>query len=243
MLTASDANDVLLSTRAGRCIRFPAADVRVFKGRNSVGVRCIRLAKGDEVISMSILTHAEFDASERDAYFRRSRANGEAEEAAASDAETEAEAGEALVLSEDRYAELAASEEIILTIASTGFGKRTSAHDYRVTARGGKGIELMDLGRDEGVVAAAFPVIDTDEIVLVTDGGQVIRCPVDDIRIARRSTRGVMLFRVDEEERVVSVARLGEEGEDEGQDAGEADADGEADDGQREEGGPDEEDE
>ncbi len=237
--TASDANDVLLATRAGRCIRFPVADVRVFKGRNSVGVRGIRLAKGDEVISMSILTHAEFDAVERDAYFRRSRANGEAEEAVAPEAE--AAAGEALVLSEDRYAELAASEEIILTIASTGFGKRTSAHDYRVTARGGKGIELMDLGRDEGVVAAAFPVIDTDEIVLVTDGGQVIRCPVDDIRIARRSTRGVMLFRVDEEERVVSVARLGEEGEDEedaegeGQDDGEAEADGAGEDGQDQE--------
>ena len=99
-----------------------------------------------------------------------------------------------------------------------------------MTARGGKGIELMDLGRDEGVVAAAFPVFDTDEIVLVTDGGQVIRCPVDDIRIARRSTRGVMLFRVDEDERVVSVARLGEEDEGEGEEGdpvdGEADADG-----------------
>ena len=213
VLTASDANDVLLATRAGRCIRFPVADVRLFKGRNSVGVRGVRLAKDDEVISMSILRHTEFDASERDAYFRRRRANGEAEEAETVAGEAGAEAGEELVLSEERYAELAATEEFILTIASTGYGKRTSAHDYRVTARGGKGIELMDLGRDEGVVAAAFPVFDTDGIVLVTDSGQVIRCPVGDIRIARRGTRGVMLFRVDEQERVVSVARLDDEDE------------------------------
>ncbi len=227
VLTASDANDVLLATRLGRCIRFPVADVRVFKGRNSVGVRGVRLAKGDEVISMSILIHTDFDASERDAYFRRCRANGEAEEAETAVAEAGAEMGEDLVLSEERYAELAATEEFILTIASTGYGKRTSAHDYRVTSRGGKGIELMDLGRDEGVVAAAFPVFDADGIVLVTDSGQVIRCPVGDIRIARRGTRGVMLFRVDEEERVVSVARLDDEGaeDDDGlEDEGEAGA-------------------
>ena len=227
VLTASDANDVLLATRLGRCIRFPVADVRVFKGRNSVGVRGVRLAKGDEVISMSILIHTDFDASERDAYFRRRRANGEAEEAETAVAEAGAEVGEDLVLSEERYAELAATEEFILTIASTGYGKRTSAHDYRVTSRGGKGIELMDLGRDEGVVAAAFPVFDADGIVLVTDSGQVIRCPVGDIRIARRGTRGVMLFRVDEEERVVSVARLDDEGaeDDDGlEDEGEAGA-------------------
>jgi DNA gyrase subunit A len=227
VLTASDTNDVLLATRLGRCIRFPVADVRVFKGRNSVGVRGVRLAKGDEVISMSILIHTDFDASERDAYFRRRRANGEAEEAETAVAEAGTEVGEDLVLSDERYAELAATEEFILTIASTGYGKRTSAHDYRVTSRGGKGIELMDLGRDEGVVAAAFPVFDADGIVLVTDSGQVIRCPVGDIRIARRGTRGVMLFRVDEEERVVSVARLDDEGaeDDEGlEDVGEAGA-------------------
>jgi DNA gyrase subunit A len=203
---SAEGNDVLLATRQGKCIRFPVGDVRVFSGRSSVGVRGILLAKGDAVISMSILRHAEFATEERDAYLRlaawRRRDEG-AEEGGAAPA----------ALPEERFAELAAREEFILTVSSSGFGKRTSAYEYRVTARGGKGIEAIDLGREGGAtLVAAFPVVATDQILLVTDGGQLIRCPVNDIRIAGRATRGVTLFRVADRERVVSVIRLSEEG-------------------------------
>jgi DNA gyrase subunit A len=217
-LTCTEQDDILLAGKRGKSIRFRVEEVRVFRGRDSVGVRGISLGKDDEVISMSILRHAEFATEERDAYLRlaaqRRRDAGTGEEAPE-------EASEAPVtqLSEERFAELAAHEEFILTVSSAGFGKRTSAYEYRVTGRGGKGIEAIVLGRDATVVAA-FPVIDSNQIMLVTDGGQLIRCPVHDIRIAGRATRGVTLFRVSEGERVVSVIRLGEEGANGGEDAG-----------------------
>ncbi len=205
--TCAETDDVLLASRFGKCLRFAVGDVRVFSGRNSIGVRGIQLAPGDEMISMSILRHGEFAVEERDAYLRlaalRRRDEG-AEEGAE---------GTAATLSEQRFAELAREEEFILTVSSSGFGKRTSAYEYRVTGRGGKGIESMDLGRDpEGTVVAAFPVVSGDQIMLVTNGGQLIRCPVHDIRIAGRTTRGVTLFRLSEGERVVSVVRIGDEG-------------------------------
>ncbi|MFN3459788.1 MAG: DNA gyrase subunit A [Oceanibaculum sp.] len=227
---------VLLSTRNGQCIRFAVTDVREFKGRDSMGVRGIRLQGDDQVISLSIIDHVDATADERVAYLRRAaalrRQNGDdgAEEAVVLDAEEGAGNGGAL--DDTRFEELAAREEFILTVSEKGFGKRTSAYEYRVTGRGGQGIANMELNERNGKLAASFPVAQTDQIVLVTDGGQLIRCPVHDIRIAGRRTQGVTLFRVAEDEHIVSVAWMAEESgaaEDEigDEEIGEA-ADGEA---------------
>lgn len=215
----SEEQDVLLATRAGRAMRFPVAAVRVFASRNSTGVRGISLAEGDEVISMSLVDGGKgVTSEERDAYLRQSRAlrqlenqaeSGE-EEAAAGEATGEEQSATATALSEERFKELQAKEEFVLTAASSGFGKRTSAYEYRVTGRGGKGVELMSLAKG-GHVVAAFPVRQSDQIMLVTDGGTLIRCPVDGIRIAGRATRGVRIVNVSEGERVVSAIRIGEE--------------------------------
>jgi DNA gyrase subunit A len=225
----SDEQDVLLATRGGKAIRFPVADVRVFASRSSTGVRGIRLAEGDEVISMSLLNSERISTEERDAYLRQRRQMRQLENGA-ENADTGAEngidgaaepgadenGGDAAALTPERFAELAAREEFILTVASLGLGKRSSAYDYRITARGGKGIDLMDLGRAHdakpaATVVAAFPVRDSDQVVLVTQGGQLIRCPINDVRVAGRTTRGVRLFTVEADERVVSVTRIGED--------------------------------
>jgi DNA gyrase subunit A len=206
----TEEQDVLLATRQGRAMRFPVATVRVFQSRSSTGVRGIALAEGDEVISMSLFDNGKGIATEeRDAYLRQSRALRQAE-----NAEDEAPAEEAPdavdALSPERFAELQAKEEFVLTVASSGFGKRTSAYEYRVTGRGGKGVELMSLARG-GEVVAAFAVLDSDQIMLMTDGGTLIRCPVDGIRIAGRGTRGVRIVSVSDGERVVSAVRIGED--------------------------------
>jgi len=217
---------VLLATRNGRAIRFPVGDVRVFAGRSSVGVRGIRLLGDDLVISMSILRHVEVAADVRDAYLslaaRRRRDSGEEGEAASElppepeEADSEAPVEEGSI-SEETYADLAQREECVLSVTERGFGVRTSAYDYRTTGRGGQGIENMDLRRREGdAVVAVFPVGNNDQVMLITDGGTVIRCPVHDIRIARRRSQGVVIFKVGDGERVVSVARLPEDGDDNG---------------------------
>ena len=198
--TCREDDDVLLATQRGRCIRFRVDAVRLFQGRTSTGNRGISLDSDDRVISLTVLRHAASSSEEREAYLRISSARRRGEEP-----EGPAE------LSAERYAEMEAQEEFILTVAANGLGKRTSAYDYRVTGRGGKGIELMDLGDDGNRVVAAFPVSERDGLVLVTDGGQLIRIGVADIRIARRSTRGVKMFDVAEGERVVSVTRLAED--------------------------------
>jgi DNA gyrase subunit A len=222
----SEEQDVLLATRQGRAMRFQVSSVRVFSSRNSTGVRGIALAEGDEVISMSLVDAGKGVApEERDAYLRQSRAERQAENAAenagenagenAAEAVEEEAAGEEAAapdttLSQERFDELKAREEFVLTVASTGFGKRTSAYEYRVTGRGGKGVELMRMP-DGGQVVAAFPVGESDQLMLVTDGGTLIRCPVDGIRIAGRATRGVRIVNVSEGERVVSAIRIGED--------------------------------
>jgi len=215
----TEDQDVLLATRAGRAMRVPVSAVRVFASRNSTGVRGIALAEGDEVISMSLVDAGKgVTSEERDAYLRQSRALRQAENQAGDAGEEEAvtaadEAATApTALSEERFRELQAREEFVLTVSSSGFGKRTSAYEYRVTGRGGKGVELMNLGKG-GEVAAAFPVGETDQIMLVTNGGTLIRCPVDGIRIAGRGTRGVRIVNVNEGERVVSAIRIGEDDE------------------------------
>jgi DNA gyrase subunit A len=219
----TENDDVLLTSAAGQCIRFAVDDVRVFQGRTSMGVRGINLADGDKLISLSILRHVEATADERAAYLKRANAvrrsgngngngNGEAEENGA-DGE---EAAGAIELGQTRYAELSAAEEFVLTISEKGIGKRTSSYEYRTTGRGGKGIVAMAITEKNGRLVASFPVEESDQIMLVTDGGQLIRCPVDGIRIGGRSTQGVIVFSTAEGERVASVERLSEESEENG---------------------------
>ncbi len=207
--TCTEHDDMLLSTRQGKSIRFAVDDVRVFTGRTSVGVRGIRLMEGDEVISMSILRHVEATAEERIAYIRQSKAarrtEGEVEETVAGDEE---ETSTTITLSPARYAEMAAQEDFLLTVSERGFGKRTSAFEFRITGRGGQGIWSMSMSARNGLIVASFPVKNEQDIMLVTNGGQIIRMPVVDIRIAGRQTQGVTVFRIAESEKVVSVAVL-----------------------------------
>jgi DNA gyrase subunit A len=229
LCTAED--DVMLTTALGRAIRFKADDVRVFKGRDSTGVRGVRLQEGDEVISMAVLARVDATPEERAAYVKHAnamrRAAGEAEdEAPSTDAEDEA-AGDA-VLSVERIAELGAAEQFILTVTETGFGKRSSAYEYRRTGRGGQGLTAHGLGGRAGHrLAAAFPVDESDELLLVTSGGQMIRTPVSQVRIVGRASQGVTIFRTAEGERVVSVERLPDSGDGEGAAVDEAEEGGE----------------
>jgi DNA gyrase subunit A len=225
----TERDDVLLTSAGGQCIRFPVTDVRVFQGRTSMGVRGIALAEGDKLISLSILRHVDATAEERVAYLKRASAvrrglNGEAEEAAP-DAEEAADAQVtgAIELGEQRYVAMSAAEQFVLTISERGYGKRSSSYEYRITGRGGKGIVAMDVRERDGTIRrktgkliASFPVEDADQIMLVTDGGQLIRTRVEGIRIAGRSTQGVIVFDTAEGERVVSVERISEEGDENG---------------------------
>jgi len=215
----SEKQDVLLTTARGQCIRFPVGDVRVFKGRDSMGVRGVALGEGDSVISLAILDSFDATPAERAAYLKQRRAQiGEPVEEGADAVEAEAEAAEAngsAYLSPDRFEAMRAAEQVILTVSENGFGKRTSSYEYRVTGRGGKGIVAMAMSARNGSLVASFPVEENDEIMLVTNGGQLIRVPVTGIRIAGRATQGVIVFRAAEGERVVSVDRIGEAEEDE----------------------------
>jgi DNA gyrase subunit A len=211
--TCTEADDILLATKRGKAIRFPVDDVRVFAGRTSMGVRGIRLSDEDQVISMSVLHHVEASPDERAAYLKQAAAarrtpGVEGDEAPASTSSDDDEATTDLTLSPDRFAELASLEEFLLTVSERGYGKRTSSYEYRLAGRGGMGIWNIDMSERNGLVVATFPVQDGHEIMLVSDGGQVIRMPVGDIRIAGRRTQGVTLFRVSDSERVVSVAAL-----------------------------------
>ncbi|MGY3452413.1 DNA gyrase subunit A [Bradyrhizobium sp. USDA 4353] len=210
----TERDDVLLTAAGGQCIRFPVTDVRVFTGRTSMGVRGIALAEGDKVISLCILRHVETTSDERTAYLKMRRAMaGEttAEEPVESEGD-EAAAG-AIQLSQERYVEMSAQEQVVLTVSVNGYGKRTSSYEYRTTGRGGKGIVAMSVNNRNGKLVASFPVEDSDQIMLVTDKGQLIRCPVDGIRIAGRSTQGVIVFNTADDEHVVSVEHIGEEAE------------------------------
>jgi len=212
----SPSDDVLLTTKMGQCIRFSATDVRVFKGRDSTGVRGINLANGDEVISMSILKGVEADSSERNAYIKRSRAErGEEASDEVETIETDETANVIGALSDERYAQLKASEQFILAVTDDGFGKRSSSFEYRLTGRGGKGIVAHKLVRKGTSLVAAFAVEDSDDLMMVTDGGQLIRTQVSQIGIKGRATQGVKLIRVGDDEKVVSVERLSETGDDE----------------------------
>jgi DNA gyrase subunit A len=188
--------------------------VRVFTGRTSMGVRGIALAKGDKLISLTILRHVETSSDERSAYLkmRRAVAGESAAEEPVADAESEETSG-SLQLSQERYAEMSAAEQVVLTVSVNGYGKRTSSYEYRTTGRGGKGIVAMSVNNRNGMLVASFPVEDADQIMLVSDKGQLIRCPVADIRVAGRSTQGVIVFDTAEDEHVVSVEHIGEDAE------------------------------
>ncbi|WP_407146076.1 DNA gyrase subunit A [Bradyrhizobium sp. ORS 86] len=207
----TEHDDVLLTAAGGQCIRFPVTDVRVFTGRTSMGVRGIALAEGDKLISLAILRHVETTSDERSAYLKMRRAvAGEAAAEEPAEAEGE-EATSAIQLSQERYVEMSAQEQVVLTVSVNGYGKRTSSYEYRTTGRGGKGIVAMSVNNRNGKLVASFPVEDADQIMLVTDKGQLIRCPVADIRIAGRSTQGVIVFDTAEDEHVVSVEHIPEE--------------------------------
>jgi DNA gyrase subunit A len=219
VLICSDKDDVLLTTARGQCIRFPVDDVRVFKGRDSMGVRGIALAEGDSVISLAILKSFEASAAERAAYLkqRRAMAGEAAEELSETETESDngAEANDSAALDPERFEAMRAAEQVILTVSENGYGKRTSSFEYRVTGRGGKGVVAMAVNDRNGSLVASFPVESGDEIMLVTDAGQLIRVPVEGIRIAGRATQGVIVFDTAEQERVVSVDRVPEAEEDE----------------------------
>tara|TARA_X000000950_G_scaffold25245_1_gene27139 strand:+ start:122215 stop:124959 length:2745 start_codon:yes stop_codon:yes gene_type:complete len=208
-------DDVLLTTARAQCIRFRVDDVRVFTGRTSTGVRGIRLADGDKVISLAVLRHVDVTPAEARAYLKHAAAMRRAvedgdDEVEAVSADTDDDAGEEIALNEERLVELGAAEEFILTITDKGMGKRASAYDYRVTGRGGKGLIAHRIP-DDANLAASFPVDESDDVMMVTNGGQLIRCPVNQIRIAGRSTQGVRVLRTNGDEKVVSVERLAEQ--------------------------------
>ena len=217
--TCTEHDDILLTAGTGQCIRFPVTDVRVFQSRNSTGVRGINLSEGDRVISMAILHHVDATPAERAAYLKQSAAErrsvtGEDEEIALTNEEV---VGDAQIDGE-RYEELKAREEFVLTVSEKGYGKRSSSYDFRVIGRGGKGIRATDVSKmgEIGPLIAAFPVESDDQIMMVSNGGQVIRVPVGGIRIASRATKGVTIFNTTKGENVVSVERISDpQGDDE----------------------------
>ena len=220
--TCSAANDVLLTTSGGRAIRFEVGDVRVFKGRDSTGVRGITLGEGENVISMSILRHFEATPAERNTFLKQYGAIRRAQTGDGIDADVAALADEAeeeggeVALSVERYAEMDANQQFVLTMTELGFGKISSSYDFRISNRGGKGIQATDLDKikETGVLVAGFPVEESDQLMLVSDGGQLIRVPVEGIRFTKRASKGVRVFRTADGEKVVSVERISEpEGE------------------------------
>ena len=215
----TEKDDVLLTTANGQCIRFAVPEVRVFSGRTSMGVRGINLGSGDTVISMSILRHVEVTADERAAYLKRASAvrRGLGDEEPVAEGEEALENGESgengstMELGEQRYVELSSAEQLVLTVSERGFGKRTSSFEYRTTGRGGKGIVAMHVTKKTGKLVGSFPVEEGDQVMLVTDQGKLIRTTVNGIRIAGRSTQGVIVLDTAQDERVVSVGHLSEE--------------------------------
>src|SRR5690606_3808394 len=223
--TCTEFDDVLLIADSGQCIRFPTTDVRVFKGRDSLGVRGISLSESERAISMAILHNVDATPAERAAYLKQATSerrlatgDGDEEEVAL----TNEDIGEETTLPTERYEELKAREEFVLTLTEFGYGKRSSSYDFRLTGRGGKGIRATDVSKvaEIGQLVAGFPIGNDDQIMLVTDGGQVIRVPVSGIRIASRATKGVTIFNTAAGEKVVSVERISEPQSDEEEEAG-----------------------
>ncbi|MEZ5900340.1 MAG: DNA gyrase subunit A [Hyphomicrobiaceae bacterium] len=208
-------DDVLLTTADGQAIRFLIEDeVRLFKGRDSTGVRGIRLGDGDEVIAMAILNHVDATPAERAAYLKQASLLRRAEGAEEADIEIEIDeegADGEVTISAEKFETMQGQEQFVLTVSEKGFGKRSSSYEFRTSGRGGKGIVAMVVNDRNGRLVGSFPIEENDQIMLVTDGGQLIRCPVHDVRIAGRNTQGVRVFKTDGTEKVVSVERITEE--------------------------------
>ncbi|MDE2318895.1 MAG: DNA gyrase subunit A, partial [Rhodospirillales bacterium] len=204
--TCRDGDDVFLATKLGRCIRFQITDetLRVFSGRDSTGVRGIKLANEDEVISLCVLRHVEASVEERSAYLKQRNSAVDDETATMEEPD---EGISDVTLPEQRIQELADAEEILLTVTDTGFGKRSSAYEYRVSGRGGQGVANITLNhrRNGYAAAASFVVRPGDDVMLITNGGRLIRLPADQVRFTGRAAMGVTLFRLDSDERVISV--------------------------------------
>lgn len=226
--TCREGQDVFLGTRNARCIRFQITDdtLRVFAGRGSSGVRGIRLAEGDSVNSLCVLNHVEATVEERAAYLRMANARRRAEAAAGEEdaeeamAHDDSEAAEDLPLSPERFTELEAAEEVLLIVSNAGFGRRSSAYDYRVSGRGGQGINNMTFSANKrgNAVVATLPVLDGTDVMLVTDAGRLIRLPIDQVRVMSRQASGVTLFRLNDTEEVTSVFPVMDDGDEEGED-------------------------
>ena len=198
-------DDVFLSTREGKCLRFPITDVRKFSGRNSVGVRGIRLSKEDNVISMYILKHAKFSTDDRDKYLKIANSIRRKEQRRST---PYSKLSKGTNLDEEKFLEMEKLEEFILSVADNGYGKRSSAYEYRITRRGGKGIANMSVSKKTGKVVSSFPVNEKDDVMLIAGSGKLIRSPVNKIRIAGRTTQGVTLFKVEKGEKVLSAASI-----------------------------------
>ena len=209
----TENDDVMLVTARGRAIRFPTTAVRVFKGRGSTGVRGIKLADGDHVVSMAVVRHFDADPSERSAYLKQRRQMAGMPD---DDADADEDAPAVSQLSPKRYSEMSAAEDLILTITSGGTGKLSSSHGYPVRQRGGQGVLAMDKGLRDGPLVASFPVDMSDQIMMATSTGQSIRVPIEDISFRSRTAGGVKVLNASEGEKVVSVARIADQGEEEG---------------------------
>ena len=204
----SDEDDILLSTKHGKCIRTPVSKLRTTKSRSSVGVRGIRLTKDDKIISISVISHTDVSSAEAKAYLKMiSKEKGMQEETESDDNDTDNSVSD-IEISKDRYDELKAREQFILTVTENGFGKRSSSYQFRVSNRGGSGIMCIATSDRNGDVLASFPVNNDDDIMLITKTGQLIRCPVKDVRVAGRNTQGVSIFKTTKEEKVVSASRV-----------------------------------
>ena len=201
----TENDDVLLSTKEGKCIRTPVSKLRTTKSRSSIGVRGIKLAENDSIISLSILSHLDVTSAEAKAYLKMNKATKEDNDDNDEDSREEIED---IKLSEDRFQEMKAYEQFVLTVTENGFGKRTSSYQFRVTNRGGSGIMCINTSSRNGNVLASFPVGHDDDIMLITKSGQLIRCPVIDIRVAGRNTQGVSIFKTSDSEKVVSASRV-----------------------------------
>jgi len=207
---ADDTDDIMLVTEAGRAIRFSTTEIRVFKSRGSTGVRGIKLAVNDHVVSMSIIRHFEATPEEREAYLRQRRLMAGITDDDTDDEEEHVPAGQ---LSPERYAEMSAAEDLILTVTKGGSGKLSSSHDYPVRGRGGMGVKAISPGPRGGRIIASFPVELSDQIMLATSSGQSIRTPVEQVSFRSRSAGGVKIFAIDADEEVVSVARVADQGD------------------------------
>ena len=204
----SDEDDILLSTKHGKCIRTPVSKLRTTKSRSSVGVRGIRLTKDDKIISISVISHTDVSSAEAKAYLKMiSKEKGMQEETESDDNDIDNSVSD-IEISKDRYDELKAREQFILTVTENGFGKRSSSYQFRVSNRGGSGIMCIATSDRNGDVLASFPVNNDDDIMLITKTGQLIRCPVKDVRVAGRNTQGVSIFKTTKEEKVVSASRV-----------------------------------